>query len=79
MTPAEGGYIITMDKCKKSSGEYEGVRYVGEHKIDVEDGEEAIEILDQLYRASMEGMEMMLEDYSKGDRGSEDTNLMSQE
>jgi len=72
MMPAEGGYIISMDKCKKGDGDYEGTRYIGEHKIVVEDSSEAISILDELYEASMKGMEMMLEDYPKKGNDYED-------
>lgn len=77
--PAQGGYIITVDKCKKGSGEYDGVRYIGEHKIVVEDPAKAMDIVDELYEASMEGMEIMLESYEEGGSDQEDTNLMNQE
>lgn len=78
LKPAHGGYIICCDKYKKAEGEYDGMRHVGEHKIVVEDSAEAMDIVDQLFAASMEGMEVM--DLPTGD-GNENkgTNLLEHE
>lgn len=76
LQPAEGGYIITCSKHKKSHDSYDGMRYMGEHKIVVEDAAEAMEIVDDLFKSSVEGGLIELPE-GKEDGG--DTNLMKQE
>ena len=77
LVPAEGGYIVSCDKHQKSPDSYDGMRYVGEHKIVVEDGAEAIKIVDELFEASVEGGEIELPEPSQEENKS--TNLMTHE
>lgn len=85
LCPANGGYIIKFDMYKKTSmDEYDGERYVCEKKIVVEDGKEAIDMVDKLFSGSAEvlnDMDMGSESYEpKGDLpDGGDTNLMNQE
>lgn len=49
LEPAMGGYIIKYDCYKKSEGDYEGERYIGEKKIVEQDGKKALELVDELF------------------------------
>lgn len=78
LKPAHGGYIICCDKHQKTDGEYEGMRYVGEYKIVVEDSSEAISMVDTLFAASVEGsmVDLPMPSSSHGTGENKGTNLL---
>ena len=50
----KGGYIISCDKVIKSKNAYDGYSHVGTKEEVFQDGEEALEKLDELYKSEME-------------------------
>ena len=80
MCPANGGYIIKYDEYGKGMDQYESERFIGEKKIVVDDGNEAIATLDKLFMMSSEyaglDMEVEMDDDYEEEGGS--TNLMKQ-
>lgn len=76
LKPAEGGYIICCDKHKEQPDSYDGMRYMGEHKIVVEDPTEAMEIVDELFNKSVDGGLIELPE-PNSESGNKGTNLIS--
>jgi len=54
LEPAEGGYIIKYDCYEPNVDTYDGLKHIGEKKVVLEDGKDAIAKVDELYEMSME-------------------------